>query len=286
MKTEEFMALAKSGQKEFVELDIEGSFVNEDLSNLSFEKCFIVADFTGANLSKSVFERCNLKTCIFNYCNLESTSFESNCLDAADFKFVQYNSLIFKNNSAYGCDFTKEILEDIQYTNYPGFHIVQIKAGWFEVILIDRVKSVIVTASDYLGNDAPYELLKSLNEICEDKAMNTSITRWLCWDEEPGAYIWKLIRENNKIKIAVYAAKRDSYDIDLEDRKDLEKEEVIETEIEIEGEFLGFIKEVAGAFEKIRDLKGEKLYEEQWGKFPVHELKRLKSFISEIKHKK
>jgi len=286
MKSGQFMAMVKSGQKEFVELDIEGCFINEKLSNLLFEKCFFEADFTGADLSKAVFKECNLKMCTFSYCNLEGARFDFNSLESARFEFVQYNDLIFENNSAYGGNYTKEILEYEQYPNYPGFHIVRVKAGWFDVILIGKSKTIIVTASSYLGNNAPHQLLKSLNEICEEKFENKSVTKWLCWDEEPGAYIWKLIWKNDKIKITVYSAKRDSYKIDSENRKSLENEEIFNNEIEIEGEFFGFIKEVAGSFERIRNLKKGKHYEKEWGGFPENELYKLKSFISTIKRTK
>lgn len=166
MKADELLALIKTGTTEFYELDIEGTFINENLSDLYFERCFFVADFYGANLTKTVFDRCNLKTCDFSYCNLNDSIFKNNCLDAAKFKFVYFNNLAFKENSAYGCDFTKDLLEDMRFTNYPGFHIAGVKAGWFNVLLVDRGKSISIIASNYLGHDAPSELLEAVIDLC------------------------------------------------------------------------------------------------------------------------
>jgi hypothetical protein len=226
MNKQEFSKLLKSEQTEFNNIDLEGDFINENLSNLIFENCFIVADFTGTNLKNTVFTNCNLKTCIFNYSNLEGSLFNSNSLDGTEFKFTQCNQITFTDNSSYGCNFSKTVLEQIIFEESPGFHIINVHAGWFEIMIVDKEKLSIITASDYLGNDAPKQLLEVLCEMCENDNNDLGIERWLCWDEEPGAYIWRLIRNNERIKITVYIAKRDSYEIDLEDRKSLDKEEV------------------------------------------------------------
>ncbi len=286
MTSEELLVLIESGKNKFYELDIEGTFINDNLSNLYFEKCFFIADFSGANLTKTVFDRCNLKTCNFSYCNLDNSVFENNCHDATEFEFVQFKNLTFENNSAYGCEFTQELLQDMQYINYPGFHISEVKAGWFDVILADRTKNITVTASAYLSNDAPYEFLVAINDLCSVNLEDISKTKWLCWDEEPGAYIWKLERHNQKILIDVYTAKKDSYDIGPYERAHLEDEEIYCTDFETTGDFLGFVKEVAKSYEKIRNQKKEdKNYEKQWGGFPDIELSKLKSYIKKNKQK-
>lgn len=287
MTSEELLALIKSGESEFYGIDIEGTLINENLSNLLFEKCFFIADFSGANLAKTVFDGCNLKTCDFSYCNLEGSTFKDNCLDATEFMFVQFKNITFKDNSAYGCEFTKEVLEDMQYDNYPSFHISEVNAGWFDVILSDRSKTIVVTASAYLSNDAPYEFLAAINDLCAANLDDTPITRWVCWDEEPGAYIWKLERQYKTITIGVYTAKRDSYAISLKDRQNLDCEEIDCTDFETTGDFHGFIKEVAESFEKIKSLNREdKNYEKQWGTFPDIELSKLKSYIQTAKQQK
>jgi len=243
MKQKEFSKFLKIGQTEFKNLDIEGDFINENLNNLVFENCFIVADFTGANLRNTVFINCNLKTCIFDYSNLEHSSFNNNSFDGAEFKFAQYNHITFTDNWSYGCNFSKTILEQVIFEESPGFHIVIVHAGWFEVMLVSKEKQSIITASDYLGNDAPKQLLEVLCEMCEYDNNDLDIERWLCWDEEPGASIWSLLRNDEKIKITVYCAKRDSHEINLEDRKSLEKEEIYNVDVEVEGNFYFLIKE-------------------------------------------
>lgn len=287
MRADELFALIKSGTTDFRKHDIDGTFINENLSGLHFEQCCFVADFSGANLTKTVFDKCNLKTCNFSYCNLDDSSFENNCLDATEFKFVQFRNLTFNNNSAYWCDFSSNLLEDMRFTNYPGFHIAEIKAGWFGIQLADRVKYIIVTASDYLCNDAPYEFLSAINDLCIVNPNNTYKTKWLCWDEEPGAYIWRLERQNDIIIVSVYTSKRDSCDIGPEDRLRLEAEEINSVVFETSGDFLGFIKEVAESFEKIRQLEiGDKYYKKEWGIFPDAEIDKLKSFIQTIMKKR
>jgi hypothetical protein len=280
MKYEEFIKNVKSGQQEFKGIDLEGSFINEDLSNLVFENCFIVADFTGSNLSRTCFTECNLKTCIFNYANLEQAEFSRNNLDAADFMFAQYSNLIFKDNTSYSSIFTKEILEDTIYAQLPGFHIVKVYAGWFEVMLMGNRTMSIISASDYLGNDAPKELIEALCEMSENDMDKEHIERWLCWDEEPGAFIWKIVRNIEKIQITVNIAKRDSGEIKVDDRKALEKEEIYSEDILIEGQFYFFCKEVIKSFEKIRKMKSKENYEENWGVFPDTQLKRLNKALA------
>lgn len=284
MKPKEFIRLLKLGQTKFKNLDIEGDFINENLNNLIFENCFFIADFTGSNLSNTVFTNCNLKTCIFDYSNMEHSSFNNNSLDGAEFKFAQYNHITFTDNWSYGCNFSNTILEQVIFEESPGFHIVNVHTGWFEVMLVSKEKKSIITASDYLGNDAPKQLLEVLCEMCECDNNDLDIERWICWDEEPGAYIWRLLRNDEKIKITVYIAKRDSHEIILEDRKSLEKEEIYNVDVEVEGNFYFFIKEVIKSFERIEKITGELSYEENWGDFPIYELGRLREAVRKKKN--
>lgn len=275
-----------SGQKIFTGIDLEGLYVNLDLSNLLFEDCYIVADFTGSNLSKTAFKNCNLKTCIFCYSNINQAVFDSNSLEATDFRYVQYNELTLLRNTCYDSFFNKEDLENAREANYPGFHIIRVYAGWFEVVLIDRSKAFVVTASDYLGNDAPKEIIDVLCELCKLDSNEIHEDKWLCWDEEPGAYLWKITRHNENLKIVVYGAKRDSWDISLTDRDSLKNEEITEIYIDIEGDFIGFIKEVIKSFQKISDAIGISKYENEWGIYPSEELKELKELVKQLQKQK
>ncbi|WP_349947466.1 hypothetical protein ABFV83_03000 [Lacrimispora sp. BS-2] len=132
------------------------------------------------------------------------------------------------------------INEDMQFTNYPGFHIAGVKAGWFDILLVDRAKTINITASNYLGHDAPFELLKAVNDLTIVNTDDKSKTNWISWDDEPGTYIWKLERQNETININIYESQTIP-----KDRKHLEKEETYRIDFETNGEFLGFVKEVS-----------------------------------------
>lgn len=65
------------------------------------------------------------------------------------------------------------------------FRILNIYAGWFEIVLSDGNQEVIVTNSDFLGNDAPKNLLSCLLKLLTKKETES----WLCWHDEPCANI-------------------------------------------------------------------------------------------------
>lgn len=75
MNSKELLALVKSGHREFEKIDLDGRFVNENLSGLTFRNGFIDADFTGSKLVKSVFENCDVKACIFRYVDIDQSTF-------------------------------------------------------------------------------------------------------------------------------------------------------------------------------------------------------------------
>ena len=281
MNSNELLTFISAGQKVFYDLDIEGNLINEDLSGLSFENCFFLVDFYGSDLTKTKFEHCNLKTCIFNYCLLEDAVFNSNSVEAADFKYTRFKNITFINNTSYGSQYTVELLEDLRYDSHPGFHITRVKAGWFEAVLADKAQTAMVTASAYLGHDAPLELLAALNDLCMpcpcDITSGQSKIKWLCWDDEPGAWLWKLERLNDHIKVAVYTAKKDAWAVN---RHDLEHEAIYSKDFESEGDLFGFIREVVKSYEKVDSLKKEQMnYENQWGSFPGSQWLKLKSCV-------
>ena len=127
---------------------------------------------------------------------------------------------------------------------------------------MNRAKTIYITASNYLGHDAPFELLKAVNDF---NSGDKSKTNWISLDDEPGTYIWKLERQNETININIYESQTIP-----KDRKHLEKEETYRIDFETNGEFLGFVKEVATSFEKAKKLDDEsKYYEKEWRhKFP------------------
>jgi hypothetical protein len=135
----------------------------------------------------------------------------------------------------------------------------------------------------HLGHDAPSELLEAVNDLCIVNSNDKSKTKWISWDDEPGTYIWKLERQEETIIIDIYESKNIP-----KDRKQLDKEEIYRTNFVANGDFYGFIKEIAESFEKTKNLDNEsKYYEREWRcKFPDAELSKLKSLIQTIKQKR
>jgi hypothetical protein len=275
MTASDLIDLIKSGKTEFFQIDVEGTLINVNLSCLYFEECFFVVDFSGSNLSNTVFFQCNLKTCDFSYCNLDYSEFRDNCLDSTEFKFTQYTNLSFEGNSAYGGKFSKEILEDIRFTNHPGFHISCVDAGWFRIILADKDQFLAFTASNYLGHDAPRELLTVIIDLCLEESNSTSVTKWMSWNDEPGTYIWKFVRQSSLIKFTVYCSETIP-----KDKQRLDKEQIRSINFDAAGDFFGFANELARSFDKILEYNSvSKYYEKAWGKFPHAELNQLNSLI-------
>lgn len=62
--------------------------------------------------------------------------------------------------------------------------IESIKNGWFEM----RYGNFFIDCSNYLGNDTPKSLLAAVNNLLGKK----SEVEWICWDDEPGAYIMSI----------------------------------------------------------------------------------------------
>lgn len=157
------------------------------------------------------------------------------------------------------------------------FNIIEIKVGWFDVMLMNGKKKSVITASDYLGNDVPKEFLLALCELSEDYKANDKRDKWLCWDNEPGASLWNIVRKDDKVKICVFNAQRPSFDIF--DRNSLDKEEIDSVEIIVEGFFKSFCMEVIKSFENIINTKGIQYHIENWNDFPSLEFDRLKKSI-------
>ncbi len=122
--------------------------------------------------------------------------------------------------------FLKRLLEDMRFANYPGFHIAGVRAGWFDVFLVDREKSINTIAPNHLGRDAPSKLLEAVNDLCIVNLDDKSKIKRVSWDDEPGAYIWRLERKDETISIHIYESKTIS-----KDRKQLEREELYRTDL-------------------------------------------------------
>ncbi|MDP4181332.1 MAG: pentapeptide repeat-containing protein [Bacillota bacterium] len=276
MKAEDLRELIKKGQKSFKDINLGGCFINDDLRNLIFENCLIDADFSGANLSRTIFKNCNLKSCIFCYSNLDLSKFEGNFLDDTEFNFAQFRYITFINNSAYGSIFSKEILEMLRYPDFPGFHIMSVNVGWFEIILAGRDKMLEIPASIYLGNDAPWELLKALNSLYIQNSQKEVVEAIVCWDGEPNATIWKIKCEFDKIFLSIYTSDCESYEID---RTSLDTYTTGVPDFEVIGMRDDFINEIIKSFENIVKRMGKEDYMKEWSEFPDYQLAELKARI-------
>ena len=85
------------------------------------------------------------------------------------------------------------------------FEIHKIHWGWFEVCFTPHTeKQGLLTNSDYLGCDAPALFLEALGDLLEGK----SCEKWLCWQDEPGAYILHIGMVEKDISVEIFYAKR------------------------------------------------------------------------------
>ena len=101
----ELTARYKAGERNFRGLDLNGEALDLRDSNLAgadFSESFIFADFRGANLERSVFDRANVKTCDFRGANLRGASFREAAVDAADFSGAEMTDASFDGASAQG----------------------------------------------------------------------------------------------------------------------------------------------------------------------------------------
>jgi len=150
------------------------------------------------------------------------------------------------------------------------FKIIDISYGWFEV---DINRQFILTNSDYLGCDAPALLLDAVGNLLE----GTATVQWLCWQDEPGAYILKLSAKDGKLTGEVFDTKKESFHLAhsgeslakyITARKYLFKEELTEAAKALTAEF--------GLYEK---GNGRQQYRTHWGDFPHREYGRLKQLL-------
>lgn len=123
---QEFLSLYNSGQRRFKGLNIEGDLSNQDLSGVSFEDCFITADFKYADLSNSQFIGGNIKTSDFRYSNLTNAEFMNLAVESTSFDWAKTEGLKFKGNFCYGQVVAESNFEKLFKTNVskPKFQII------------------------------------------------------------------------------------------------------------------------------------------------------------------
>lgn len=87
-----------NGQRSFKDIDIDDGVLRDaDLQGISFDGCFLLVGFSGANLKGARFTNCNLKTCDFSGTDLTNAHFENNSVDSADFAGAKVMRTVFKD---------------------------------------------------------------------------------------------------------------------------------------------------------------------------------------------
>ncbi len=153
------------------------------------------------------------------------------------------------------------------------FEIHGIRYGWFEVCFTPHGdKQGWLTNSDYLGCDAPALFLDALSNILEKK----TTVEWLCWQDEPGAYILHLAFENSKVAVEIFLAKNDSMNLPHrgEELSREEKELTYSNSFKIDE----LLNDVLVEFSLYENGNGLALYNKHWGEFPKIEYQRLRKF--------
>ncbi len=101
----EFLKQVKLGKTVFEEIDIENiDLRNENLSGITFKKCFISADFRNSNLSNTKFIKSNIKTCDFRNADLTNGLMENVSFESTRFKGAKIDGFIFNNNYSYSVE--------------------------------------------------------------------------------------------------------------------------------------------------------------------------------------
>lgn len=160
------------------------------------------------------------------------------------------------------------------------FEIHRIRYGWFEVCFTphDEKKGWLVN-SDYLQCDAPKLFLDALADIFEEKSRE----EWLCWQDEPGAYVLRLGIEDRNISVEIYYSKKDS--LDLPYRGEELSHDLGELAYSAVFEPRYLLDDIITEFSLYEDGNGLRLYNKHWDEFPKREYYRLRRCAAEINNK-
>lgn len=152
------------------------------------------------------------------------------------------------------------------------FEIHGIRYGWFEVCFTPHSeKQGWLTNSDYLQCDAPKYFLDALANILEEK----SGEEWLCWQDEPGAYILRLALENGKVAVEIFLAP-DSMELPYRGAELASAEK--EFEYGNSFDIMELLDDVIVEFSLYENGNGLAVYNRHWDVFPEKEFQRLKRF--------
>ncbi|MDE6733680.1 MAG: hypothetical protein K2J77_12510 [Oscillospiraceae bacterium] len=157
------------------------------------------------------------------------------------------------------------------------FEIHEIHYGWFQVCFTPHAENQgWLTNSDYLGCEAPTNFLVALADILEEK----STEEWLCWQDEPGASILRLVLEDGKIAVEIFTAEKDSLDLPYNGAELALEEKTLDYKNTFEIKHL--LDDILVEFSLYEKGNGLRLYEKHWGQFPKAEYHRLRECAAEI----
>ncbi|MCL1834633.1 MAG: hypothetical protein FWG48_00585 [Oscillospiraceae bacterium] len=139
------------------------------------------------------------------------------------------------------------------------FKMLSISYGWFEV---DFNRQFILTNSHYLSCDAPALLLESLCNLME----NITTEEWLCWQDEPGAKILKLEREDEQLVVEIYNTDKASFDLAYSGTN--LGEYITECLYKTKDSLTKIVESIYMEFELYEYGIGRKRYDKNWGEFP------------------
>ena len=139
------------------------------------------------------------------------------------------------------------------------FKILAISYGWFEV---DFDRQFILTNSHYLSCDAPALLLGALCNLLENK----STEEWLCWQDEPGANILRLAKEDEQLAVDIYDTEKYSCDLAYSGISLIEH--IKKCLYKTKGNLTKIAETIYMEFELYEYGIGRKRYDKNWGEFP------------------
>jgi len=100
----------QGGQRHFANWDFveDLSLEGMGLSGAVFEDCFMNLDFSGANLERTKFIRCNLKCASFQNAQLKYAEINDCCVEGIELKGAKIEGLRFENNGYFGFNLTQK----------------------------------------------------------------------------------------------------------------------------------------------------------------------------------
>ncbi|MDO5410418.1 MAG: hypothetical protein Q4F21_08195 [Lachnospiraceae bacterium] len=148
--------------------------------------------------------------------------------------------------------------------------IIDIIGKWFIMRLFTEKNTITIQNSCLFGNDAPSIFLRVLYRLAKKK----SVEEYIKWDEESGAYIWILIKEEDDLTIEIWSSL--STLNFFYDGKEILREKRNELLFEVKTSFYFFTQNVIDEFENNKSIFNKEAVEYE---FPTKVLMELKKII-------